>query len=468
MARLPPEKTAAMAKKERRTDFSDTIMKKSRKKWIIIFSIAAAVLILLAFLTMHACSSLAERARVSSEGGAEVQILEPQDLSTAISATGKIESQTVVSAASDLTYRIKELPVQLGDHVEAGQTLCVFDDTELKQEIAELEQVISEAKRLSTKQSEINRRSLEEAKTAQQEALEEAQAAINTAKAQYDLAKSNYDTLGDEYYADFVEAEANYHAAQNAYKQTERSTNETIRSCQDTIDTESASADDATNAKQLAELKRKLEKTTVTAECSGIITSIRVHQGSVHDGGELMTIQDNTKMKVVVSLTETDVVKIKEGMKAEITANALEEETISGTVSKVINFSTGSAESISEEGEMTAAAGYSAEILIDSPGNLLLGMTAKVRILLSELTEALAVSYDSIGYDGDGNAYVFRARPDGDAYRVEKIPVETGAEGDYYTQISSDALSEGDYILYYPDLYSEGDTIDVNPDFLEE
>lgn len=443
-------------------------MKKSKKKLIIILSIVFVVIVLLAVLSMKACSSMVKRAQEMVNGGAEVQILQPQDLSSAISTTGTVESQTVVSVASDLTYKIKELPVHLGDRVEAGQTLCVFDDTELKQEIAELEKVISESKRLSSKQSEINKRALEEAKTARTEALAEAQANINSAKALYDTAKANYEAYGMEYYAEYAEAEANYKAAQSAYAQTDRSTNATIQSCQDAIDTESSSSDSAT-AKQLAELKRKLEKTTVTAESSGIITSIRVNQGSVHAGGELMTIQDNSKMKVVVSLTETDVVKIKEGMTAEITANALEDEVISGTVSKVINFSTGSSAPMGEEGGMGQSAGYSAEILIDAPGNLLLGMTAKVRIMQEEVGEVLAVSYDSIGTDEDGNSYVYQAIPgNGNSYTAKKVLVEVGVESDYYTQISSDELSEGDYILSYPEMYSDGDTVTINPDFLGE
>ena len=71
--------------------------------------------------------------------------------------------------------------------------------------------------------------------------------------------------------------------------------------------------------------------------------------------------------------------------------DAIDTESISGTVSKVINFSTGSAEVYSEDGS-SMAGGYSAEILIDSPRNLLLGMTAKVRIMLSQLDETLAIS----------------------------------------------------------------------------
>ncbi len=440
-------------------------MKKSKKKLIIILSIILVFVILLGIVTMKACSSLGEQMSSAADDGVQVQVLSMQDLSMAISVNGTVESQNVVSVASDLTYKIKELPVQLGDYVEQGQTLCVFDDTELKEEISALEKMIGDSNRLSLKQSEINRRALETAKTNRQEQLAAAQAEIDRAKAAYDKAKADYDMYGEEYYEVFKEAENAYTTAQNSYKQTERSTAAEIQSCQDTIDTESSSNVDNTNTKQLAELKRKLGKTTITAEQSGIITSLKVNQGSVHAGGELMTIQDSTKMKLVVSLTESDVVKVKTGMAAEITANALGDETIQGTVSKVMNFSTGSTPS--EEGG-TASAGYSAEILIDNPGNLLLGMTAKARIMLQSMKQVLAVSYDSIAYEDDGAAYVYRGKDNGDGTcTLEKIIVETGVEGEYYTQISSDELKEGDYIISYPDMYSEGDTLPLNPDFLE-
>lgn len=438
-------------------------MKKKKKKVIIILGVFLAVVLLIGIATFSACAALAKRADANLDMGAEAQILSTQDLSTAISTSGKIESQTVISVASDLTYKIKELPVQLGDYVEAGQVLCVFDDTELKQEIAELESGISESKRLSAKQSEINKRALEDAKLSKQETLAEAQARIDSAKAMYEKLKKAYDAGDTDAYAELTNAEAEYKAAQNAYKQAERSADETIQSCQDAIDTESSSKETSEASKQLAELKRKLEKTTIRAEGSGIITSLQVNQGSVHAGGELMKIQDSSKMKLVVSLTESDVIRVKTGMVAEITANALGDETITGSISKVINFISGSG--MSEDG---SAAGYSAEILIDEPGNLLLGMNAKARIILEDVGEALAVSYDSIGYDEEGNPYVLRAVNDkDDFYTIEKVPVEVGIEGEYYTQISSDDLAEGDYIMYYPDAYTEGDSVKLNPDFLK-
>jgi RND family efflux transporter MFP subunit len=438
-------------------------MKKNKKKIILIVCIVLVAVILLGSIALKACSSLAMQSSESTGDDAQVQSLQLQDLSTAISTTGTVESQSVISVASDLTYQIKELPVALGDYVEAGQVLCVFDDTALKEEIAALEKTISESNRLSSKQLEINQRSLESAKTAQQEALAEAQAKIDSAKKALDQALANYQAQGEDAYADYAEAQSVYNEAVSSYKQTERSTNETIQACQDTIDTEQSSAS-SENEKQLAELKRKLEKTTVTAESSGIITSLSVHQGSVHSGGELMTIQDNTKMKLVVSLTENDVVKVKEGMKAEITANALEDEVLSGTVSKIINFATSSTSPDSESGS-----GYSAEILIDDPGDLLLGMSAKARIILEDVGEVLAVPYDSIAYEDDGSAYVLRANAnEDDTFTLEKISVEIGVEADYYTQVSSDALSQGDYILSTPEAYSDGEVISVNPIFLEE
>lgn len=445
-------------------------MKKSKKKLFIILGIVLAVVIVLGILGVKACSSIRNRVDDSSMGWAEAQVLEPQDLSTSISTSGTVASQEVMSVTSDLTYKIEELPVQLGDYVTKGQTLCVFDDTELQENIKELEAVISESQRLAAKEAEINQRAKDEALTTQKEALAEASANVNAAQAAYNQAKAAYESLGDEAYADFAAAESELTAAQNAYKQVERSTAAEVQAAQDAIDTQTISSTENETTKQLADLYRKAEKTTVVAEQDGIITSIHVNLGSIHAGGELMTIQNTSKLKVTVSLTENDILKVENSMPATITCNALEDEKITGTVSKVINFATTSAsESYDYEGGMSSA-GYSAEVIIDNPGKLLLGMSVNVKIITNKLEECLAVSYDSILYEEENEekAYVLRANDNGnDTYTVEKVEVTVGTEGEYYTQISSDDLQEGDYILYYPDTYSDGDVITLDPSFLE-
>lgn len=449
-------------------------MKKSKKKLFIILGIILVVVILLGILGIRACSAIHSEA--TDTGLAEFQILEKQELSSSISASGVVESQEIVSVTSDLTCKIKELPVQLGDSVTKGQILCVFDDTELKENIRELEASLSEAQRLSAKQAEINQRTLNEALASREEALAEANAAVTSAQASYNQAKTAYESLGAEAYEEYVSAQNALTAAENARKQTERSTAAEVQSAQDAIDTQTVSGSTDETGKQLAELYRKAEKTTVTAEQDGIITSLNVKNGSIHTGGELMVIQNPSKLKVTVSLTENNILSVKEGMSADISSNALKDTILSGTVSKVINFATTGVST--EEG--STAAGYFAEVIIDEPGQLLLGMNVNVSLITERLEKSLAVAYDSILFEDESEesaddsseeareGYVFRANEQEDGtFLVEKIAVTTGVEQEYYTQIFSDELAEGDYILYYPEMYKEGDTVSLDPDFFE-
>ena len=105
--------------------------------------------------------------------------------------------------------------------------------------------------------------------------------------------------------------------------------------------------------------------------------------------------------------------------------------------------------------------GYSADISIQGDSDLLLGMSARVSIIIKETVEALSVAYDSIVKEEEG-AYVYRAAATEDGkHVVEKVPVTIGNENDYYTEVTSASLQEGDLIVSYPDMVSEGDKIEI-------
>lgn len=152
-------------------------------------------------------------------------------------------------------------------------------------------------------------------------------------------------------------------------------------------------------------------------------------------------------------------------MHAVIKANALEDVEMSGTISKVINFaSSGSNTTPNMEGMSNGSSGgsYSAEITIDGETKLLLGMNAKAEIILAEKKNALSIAYDSILTEDNGKTYVYLAQENNGEYTVKKVPITIGEEGDYYTEISSEQLKEGDYIVSYPDMVNEGETIKID------
>ena len=129
-------------------------------------------------------------------------------------------------------------------------------------------------------------------------------------------------------------------------------------------------------------------------------------------------------------------------MTASVTADAMGDETINGTVTRVVRVK-------SQGTGMDATAGvYSVEITIDN-NELLIGMAAKAKVMLKEKGEVLAVPYDLIQYDENGDAFVLVAEKneDGSAIAVRKN-VEVGEEVDYYTEITGGDLKEGDMLIY--------------------
>ena len=102
-------------------------MKKPKKKLIII--IAIIVVLIIVVISLARCASSTVDDIEMYDSGILVEPLEEHDLSTSISVSGTIESQEKTSVTSDLTYKISELNVEVGDYVNAGDVLCVFDET---------------------------------------------------------------------------------------------------------------------------------------------------------------------------------------------------------------------------------------------------------------------------------------------------------------------------------------------------
>lgn len=454
-------------------------MKKKKKRVIVILVIA--VILIAVVVSVVRCSSNVAGAIDQMANSVQALPLEQQDLSSSINASGTVESQNVYSVTTDLTCKVKELKVALGDHVEAGDVLCVFDDSDVREQIATLEEQVSAAEKLSAKQKQISERSLQDAKDDQTAQIASANASITDAQTAYDKAVSDYNSTknqldaatqnGDDAQAAMLkeqlsscdasvqQANASLKAAKENLSQVERTTNQAIQSAQDTVDTNALSnSGNSDTAKELAKLYRQLDQMTVTAPQAGIITQLNVAQGSIPNG-PLMKIEDNANLKVKVSIKEKDIVKLSEGMAAKITSDALPDQTSAGVVNKVINFASSqsqAADSSSSQGG-TSGSAYSAEVNVDAGSSLLLGMSVKVEITLKESGMALAVPYDSIETEEDGSSYVYKGTEKEDGlYQIKKVAVTVGESSDYYTGISSDELSEGDLIISSPDEVSDG------------
>lgn len=269
---------------------------------------------------------------------------------------------------------------------------------------------------------------------------------------------TNYETINgdikslqaelDAYPGQLKSAEEAVNTAKSSYSDAETSTNRSVSTAQNTVDMQKYQTSTTRDLKdQLEQLQKQLADCTLSAPIGGVVTAVNVSVGDKNTAGTTMiTIEDTSSLKVIVNVEEADILKIQEGMPATVSTDATGDEEIKGTVTRVVRVKN---QSTNTNGTDTnTSSGYSAEITIDNT-ELLVGMSAKAKIVIKDRGTQLAVPYDLIRQDDNGDSYVLvaEANEDGTATAVRKN-IKVGEEVDYYTEVTGGDLKEGDQLIY--------------------
>ena len=189
--------------------------------------------------------------------------------------------------------------------------------------------------------------------------------------------------------------------------------------------------------------KESYDNYTITAPISGQVITKSVKEGdtiSRNSGSSdttLAVIYDLSQLTFEMSVDELDVRSVQVGQKVSVTADALEGQTFTGTVTNV------SLESVQSNG----VTNYPVTVTLDETGDLLPGMNVDGVILLDQTEDALMISIDSLMR---GNrVYVKDDTVKEAAGSVpagfREVEVETGLTNDDYVEIVS-GLSEGEEV----------------------
>lgn len=277
------------------------------------------------------------------------------------------------------------------------------------------------------------------------------QSAYSEAASKYTSVKAEADSLQaelDAYPGQLKSAEEAVNTAKSSYSDAETSTNRSVSTAQNTVDMQKYQTSTTRDLKdQLEQLQKQLADCTLSAPIGGVVTAVNVSVGDKNTAGTTMiTIEDTSSLKVIVNVEEADILKIQEGMPATVSTDATGDEEIKGTVTRVVRVKN---QSTNTNGTDTnTSSGYSAEITIDNT-ELLVGMSAKAKIVIKDRGTQLAVPYDLIRQDDNGDSYVLvaEANEDGTATAVRKN-IKVGEEVDYYTEVTGGDLKEDDQLIY--------------------
>lgn len=460
-----------------------TVKPKKKKKVLIIVLVIVALLAAVIGTAIHNMSKQVEMIANT----VEVEPVQKRDLSDTISLKGTVAGESKTNVMSLAAAEITAVDVQVGDIVAEGDSLVTLDRQDIEKQIAELEKSISNNAMLDKYNDKDLQNALENAKTAQAQSLEDGVEAVQRAKKAYDDAKNSViaemikaqqEAATEEERQAWVKKTQDYvnggykndaslnalqqgiDDAEKAYERLMVSTNQSVEAAQDAIDKSKYMTDDtASKGKDtLDELKKQLADCELKAPTGGVVVAVNVSVGDKNTPGQTMiTIENTSALKMVASVEEADILKLQEGMNANVTSDATGEQEIKGTVTRVVRVKSQSTGASGDTG--AAAGGYSVEISLDTT-ELLVGMSVKAKVMLKEKGEVLAVPYDLIQYDESGNAYVLVAETDetGSAIAVKKN-IEVGEEVDYYTEITGGDLKEGDMMIYdYSFSVTEGQT----------
>ena len=216
-------------------------------------------------------------------------------------------------------------------------------------------------------------------------------------------------------------------------------------------------ADSLRSAELSAEdTQKQVDDYTITAPISGTIISKDVKVGdtvgtSATAVETMCVIYDMSYLEMTLNVDELEILSIKEGQEATITADAIPDQTFRGVVT-----------SVSKSGTTTGGTTtYPVTIRIDEMGDLLPGMNATAEIVTESAKDTLSVPNEAIvrgnyvlvtkDSPSAANADDSMTAPEGYVY----VKVTTGVSDDDYIAVTS-GLQAGDTVAYDSALNTSG------------
>lgn len=160
-------------------------------------------------------------------------------------------------------------------------------------------------------------------------------------------------------------------------------------------------------------------------------------EGSDTDRTVIFTQSADEKMAVTVSVDELDILSLQEGQTAEVTLDAIENETFEGTVTEIHTLSDTSGNGVTK---------YSAIVELTKTERMLAGMNASVTVTVSESADCLVIPEEALHEDGR-RVTVYTAYDESTGELSGEKEVSTGVSNGTSVEIT-EGLSEGDTVYY--------------------
>ncbi|HEY9728662.1 MAG TPA: efflux RND transporter periplasmic adaptor subunit [Chroococcales cyanobacterium] len=422
-----------------------------------------------------------------------VAAVEPSRVNQTLDATGSVAAFEMIPVSAQATgLQIKQVLVDEGDVVKAGQVMVRLDDSVLQAQLMQAKASVAQAEarlsqlRTGSRQEEIAQAQarfdqaqarLRESQASIPRQIDQAKAQVASAQARLALAESRYKSNQslvnqgavsqdrfNEAASEYQSARANLAEAQQRLEQARNTNNPEVdqlaaaaREAEQQLKQLRAGSrpEEITQAEaQLAQAKgqmqavtAQLKNTVVVAPVSGKVAERNARVGDVSSSStKLFTIIQNGRLELLLKVPETQLPQIRSGQSVTVTSDIDRKLKLIGTVREI--------EPMVDEQSRQAT------VKVDLPAEKSLrpGMFLRAAIATSS-TSSLAIPSKAVLPQPDGNAIAFQMQADG---TVKAQPVKVGEilPGDRVEIKSGLSLGERVVVKGAPFL-KDGDRVEV-------
>lgn len=442
------------------------VRKKKRKKYILI---GAVVLVVVLFIGIKAAAG-------NATFPVNVVEVTKGDVEASITTSGKVESDITKTYYTEIAGHIGEVPVKLGQAVKSGDVLLHFTEETLT--IANKEAQAAALSSESTYNDTMNQNAKTQAKLTEatvnlqvlEQQITDYKAFIKEQEYKYEdtrnARKASLSVMGMELAKEQADGEdVDEEMAEYQYLLETLDLSKDLVDIQRTIDdakeilanleeykaemkTQKAATEDNVMSAATKEAKTMGKEAEVLrqeqtlgyaqlvagglkADMDGVVTQLNVTAGApVTAGGALVTVASNDKVHVTVNLSKSDLAKVKEGQKADVTIAG---KTYKGEVSFINHMAVTNANNMPV---------VEAQIAItNADESIYLGIEAKVVIYAQKSENVLLVPVETVNSDKTSDfVYVVENGV------VVRKDVVTGVSSDSYIEIVS-GLKEHEQVM---------------------
>ena len=314
---------------------------------------------------------------------------------------GTVSSVNATSISTPrISYRYGSLKissiVEDGSEVNKGDTVIIFNPTEVKKAIIDAEQ-----------QLEIAKAEYEKMKATQESEIDDLVADLQITEISQQISQINFDNAQFESEITRKEIELQLATANISLERAREQIENNKKIHTEELFQKQLNMNQLNT--RLGEANESLNQLFVVSPSNGIaivkenfMTRLKYQAGEQpYSGFPIIDLPDLSKMMAVAKINEVDIAKVKPGLIVNIQSDAYSDTTYTGVVSKVANL----AQPKDRNGKIKV---FPTEILIDGENTKLLpGLTISCKIKVNELKDVLYVPVECL-FEEFGITYVYQ------------------------------------------------------------